>query len=178
MLPGSKFGVFSLSLSISLFLVGAGCSSSSSASPDAPSGPLVTNLTGTLGSLGAVKPIVSSLMISNSGETLIYLSSAMLTCQQLTTSRWLGQATAGSQVIELIVSGDPSVKKYPVPPGEVNFAQGGMSSATETSADSGTIEFTSADINTVAEGVVTAKYGSNQISGTFHATFCAGGQGY
>ncbi len=169
----------SITLVLSVCLSSAGCSSSSGTDPsDAPPGPYTTNLTGTLGALGAVKPTVSSLMISNSGETLIYLSSATLTCDQLKVSRWLGAATAGSQVIELIVSGAPSVKSYDVPPGEVNFAEGGKSSATEVSADSGTIRFTVAEAMGTVEGTVAATYGSNNIHGTFHATYCAGGQGY
>ena len=156
----------------------AACSSTDTVPPDI--GPVAsTALTGTLGSLGAVLPTVSSLMISNSGETLVYLSSAALTCDQLKVSRWLGGATANSQVIELIVSGAPTTTKvYGVPPGEVNFAQGGKSSATETSADSGSISFSRAEAAGDVEGSVTAKYGSTQISGVFHATFCTGGQGY
>ncbi|CAN5907577.1 hypothetical protein BH11MYX2_BH11MYX2_27080 [soil metagenome] len=117
-------------------------------------------------------------MISNSGETLIYLSSATITCDQLTVSRWLGGTTAGSQVIELVIDGAPEVKTYPVPPSEVNFAAGGMSSAGETGASSGSIAFTVAEANSVVEGTVSAKYGSKSISGVFHATFCANGQGY
>ena len=136
-----------------------------------------TVLTGTLGSLGPVQPTVSSLWISNSGETLVYLSSAALTCDQLKTSRWLGSATAGSQVIEIVVKGAPKLSNYAVPPGEVNFAQGGKSSSYETNADSGTIVFTQADAQ-VVEGTVSAAYGSNAIHGTFHAEFCTGGQNY
>lgn len=156
----------------------AACSSSSDGPPP-DVGPIAsTTITGTLGSLGAVQPTVSSFVISNSGETLIYLSSATLTCDQLKVSRWLGGATTDSQVIELIVSGAPTLKTYSVPPGEVNFAQGGKSSATETGADSGTIGFSRADAGGDVEGTVNAKYGSNHISGVFHATFCADGQGY
>jgi hypothetical protein len=157
----------------------AACSSSSSNTAPPDVGPITsTAITGTLGALGAVKPTVSSLMISNSGETLIYLSSATLTCDQLTVSRWLGSATSGSQVIEVIVESPPAVKTYPVPPGEVNFAEGGKSSATEVTADSGTIVISHVEANALVEGTVTAKYGSDQITGAFHATFCANGQGY
>jgi len=136
-----------------------------------------TTLSGTLGALGAVKPIVSTLWISNSGETLVYMSSATLTCDQLMVSRWLGAATTGSQVVEVVIKGAPKLADYPVPPGEVNFAQGGKSSAYETTATSGKIHFTSADAQ-VLEGSVMATYGADSISGTFHGVFCANGQGY
>lgn len=154
-----------------------GCSTTGTPSPDV--GPIdSTAITGTLGSLGAAAPTVSSLMISNSGETLIYLSSAPLTCDQLKVSRWLGGATAGSQVVEVIVEGAPRLEIYAVPPAEVNFAEGGRSSATETGASSGSVAFTRYESNALAEGTFHAKYGSNMVDGVFHATFCAGGQGY
>ena len=60
------------------------------------------------GTLGAVHPIVSSVVMSNSGETLIYLSTATLTCANVQTSRWLGAQPAGSQVIEIVMRGAPS----------------------------------------------------------------------
>ncbi|MDB4937569.1 MAG: hypothetical protein JWP87_4541 [Labilithrix sp.] len=138
-----------------------------------------TALTGKLGALGDVKPTVSSLWISNSGETLVYMSSAPLTCEQLKTSRWLGAATAGSQVIEIVIRGAPKVGDVAVPPGEVNFAQGGKSSSYEVNADSGNITFTKAEATGVVEGTLSASYaGGDTVSGSFHADFCAGGQGY
>jgi hypothetical protein len=105
------------------------------------------------------------------------MSSATITCDQLTVSRWLGSTTAGSQVVEIVIKGDPNVADYPVPPSEVNYAQGGKSSAYEVNADSGTIAFTAADAQ-VVEGTVMATYGSKSLSGTFHAEFCANGQNY
>ena len=136
-----------------------------------------TSLSGTLGALGAVQSTVSSVWISNSGETLVYMSSAAITCDQLTVSRWLGSTTAGSQVVEVVIKGDPKVADYPVPPGEVNYAQGGKSSAYEVKADSGKISFTAADAQ-VVEGTVMGTFGSNSVHGTFHADFCANGQNY
>jgi hypothetical protein len=136
-----------------------------------------TSLTGTLSTLGALQPTVSSLWISNSGETLIYMSSAAITCNQLTVSRWLGSTTADSQVVEIVIQGAPKVADYPVPPNEVNYASGGKSSSYEVNADSGKISFTAIDAQ-VVEGTVTATYGSKSLSGTFHAEFCANGQGY
>jgi hypothetical protein len=137
-----------------------------------------TNVTGTLGPLGPVKPIVSSFVISNSGETLIYLSSAPLTCATMQASRWLGGQPAGSQVIELVMKGKPAVgQTVSVPPGEANYAAGGKSSAYETSAASGSLKFTRSDANGVVEGSLSAKYADgSSISGTFHAEFCANGQ--
>lgn len=157
----------------------AACSSSSDPVPS-DIGPIAsTSITGTLGSLGAVQPTASSFVISNSGETLVYLSSGTLTCDQIKVSRWLGSATANSQVIEIVISGAPSTAKtYAVPPSEVNFAQGGKSSATETSADSGSVVFSRADSGGDVEGTLSAAYGSAHITGVFHATFCASGQGY
>ena len=163
---------------LALLLTAACGSSSSTATVDAGPLPAGTAFTGTLGSLGPVQPTVSSLMISNSGETLIYFSSGAITCDQLTVSRWLGNTTAGTQVIELVFKGAPVVGDLAVPPGEVNFAPGGMSSSHEVGADGGKITLTVATPNAEVAGTVSATYGSDAITGTFHATFCANGQGY
>lgn len=138
-----------------------------------------TTITGTLGKLGAAKPTVTSLFIENSGETLIYMSSAPLTCDLLTNSRWLGSAETGSQVIEIVIPGYPKVTKVAVPSGEVNYAAGGKSSAYEVTAESGSISFTSVTDKSIVEGVFTASYADGStIDGNFHAEFCDGGQGY
>jgi hypothetical protein len=157
--------------------VASGCGSSSPSGPDATLGP-GTSITGTIGSLGVAQPTLSSLMISNSGETLIYLSSGALTCDQLTVSRWLGGTAAGTQVVELVFHGTAKVGLLAVPPAEVNAAAGGKSSANEISADSGAISLEQADPTGMVAGSFNAKYGSNKVSGTFHATFCPNGQGY
>jgi hypothetical protein len=141
-----------------------------------------TSLTGTLGALGAIAPTVSSLVISNSGETLIYMSSAPITCDLLTMSRWLGSVATGSQVVEIVVPSNRASGTVPVEDGgaEVNYAPGGMSSAYEKTAATGSVTFTNSMPNGVVEGRVTATYASpaGNLSGTFHAEFCAGGQGY
>ena len=137
-----------------------------------------TEITGTIGSLGSAQPTVSSLMISNSGETLIYLSSGMLTCDQLTVSRWLGGTATGTQVIEFVFEGAPATGTLDVPPAEINFAPGGMSSSHEVSASSGVISFESAEATSMVAGTFDARQGSDEFSGFFHATFCANGQGY
>jgi hypothetical protein len=105
------------------------------------------------------------------------MSSTTITCDQLKVSRWLGSTTAGAQFVEIVIKGAPKLSDYPVPPGEVNYAQGGKSSSYETNADSGKISFTKADAQ-VVEGSVMATYGTKSISGTFHAEFCANGQGF
>ena len=139
-------------------------------------------ITGTIGTLGAVKPIVSAWVISNSGETLIYLSTAPLTCMMMQTmgAGWLPTLPAGSQVIEIVVKGAPMVKTYPVGllQGEVNYAPGGKSSAYETNATGGSITFTSAMANGPVAGSVMATYAMGSIMGTFQANFCAMGSQY
>jgi predicted anti-sigma-YlaC factor YlaD len=136
-------------------------------------------LTGKLNG-AAILPTLCSQMITYSGETIIYLSSATLTCAQMQTSRWLGSAVAGSQVVEVIIKGDPVVgTSYPVPPGEVNYAIGGKSSATEVTASSGTIKYTLVNLQKTVEGTVTAtSTDGSTISGTFHAEYCVNGQEY
>ncbi len=146
--------------------------------PETPPDFSTTALTGSLGELGEVQPMVSSLMIANSGETLVYLSTAPLSCNGLTISRWLGQTPPEAQVVELVLQGDPEVKTYDVPPSEVNYAKGGRSSAFEVVADSGTIEFVTAKSHELVEGQIDVLYGTDEVKGTFHATFCDGGQGY
>jgi len=151
--------------------------SDASVSHDAAVSGTATALTGTLGMLGSVLPTVSSWVISNSGETLIYLTSAPLTCEQLKVSRWLGAFTAGAQVVEIVVRGNAPVGVARNP--EVNFAAGGKSSAYETAAATASVTFTKSDPMGSIEGKVSATYlPSGEVMGTFHAEFCAGGQGY
>jgi hypothetical protein len=163
------------SLSLLLFVVAvvAGCGQ-----PEPPPDYSTTDLQGRLGDLGDAKPMVSSLMIANSGETLIYMSTEPLTCAGLTISRWLGQVPPDAQVVEVVIKGDPAEKTYAVPPSEINYAKGGRSSAYEVTADSGEITFVTAKPNELVEGEIDAHYGDDELKGTFHATFCDGGQGY
>jgi hypothetical protein len=147
------------------------------------SGALVSDLSGTLGELGAIEPIVSSFVIANSGEILIYLSSAPLTCSQIMVSRWLGSTEAGSQVVEIVVPAKKSTGTVQVGDAdklEVNYAEGGKSSAYEQGASAGEVTFTMSTPNGVYEGMVKATYvkPAGMLMGTFHAQFCAGGQGY
>lgn len=137
-------------------------------------------MTGKLGMLGAVQPIVSSVVISNSGETLVYLATAKIDCTTVATSRWLGSLPAGSQVVELVIKGNPSSgQTVMVPPGEVNYAPGGKSSAYEVVADSGSITFTSAKAMGPVEGTFNASYADGStVTGTFNASFCPMGQNY
>ncbi len=137
-------------------------------------------ITGTLGTLGAVQPIVSSLVISNSGETLVYLSTAPLSCATLQSSRWLGTQPAGSQVIEVVMRGAPTAAQMvQVPPGEVNYAAGGRSSSYEVGASADTITFTEAAAGGPVAGTLRATYrNGSMIAGSFRAEFCDHGQQY
>jgi hypothetical protein len=139
-----------------------------------------TSLTGTLGALGAVQPVVSSLVIAHSGETIIYMSTSKIACSDLAESRWLLKLPAGSQVVEIVIKGAPKLQKYAVPSAEVNYAPGGKSSSYEKNAASGSITFTEGAANAAVSGTVTATYNSpaGSVSGDFHAEFCAGGQEY
>jgi hypothetical protein len=146
------------------------------AGTEAAGGAADTVLSGSLGDLGALQPTVSSLYISNSGETLVYLSSAPITCELLLTSRWLGSAPVDAQVVELVVKGAPVLGPIE---GEVNYAKGGKSSAYETGADTDTITFTESEPDTLVAGTVEATYeDGSKLQGTFRATFCPMGQGY
>jgi hypothetical protein len=138
------------------------------------SGP--TALSGTIGALGAIQPIVSSKVISNSGETLVYMTTAPLSCEQLAMSRWLGGFTKDAQVIEIVVSG--AAKIGPGKKTEVNYAAGGKSSSYEKGAATASVTFTKAEPMGVVEGTVTATYAMGNLTGTFHAEFCPNGQGY
>ena len=138
-----------------------------------------TKLSGNLGALGAVKPTVSSLWISTLGETLVYFSSAQLTCDQVKKLRWLGTVTAGAQVVELVRAGAPMVGTTAVPPATVSYAEGGKASSSEVGATGGSITFTKAEANGAIEGTFTASFdGGDTLEGTFHAAFCAGGQDF
>jgi hypothetical protein len=155
----------------------AGTDAGTTMLPDA-GGP--STLTGTIGSLGAALPIVSSWVINNSGETLVYLSSATLTCATLQASRWLGSQPSGSQVVEIVIKGSPSAgRQVNVPLGEVNYASGGKSSSYEKVAASGSILFTVGAAASAVQGTVSATYSDGtSISGTFNADYCANGQNY
>ena len=107
------------------------------------------------------------------------MSSAPITCDQLKISRWLGMITAGAQVVEVVIAGPPKLATMNVPPGEVNYGEGGRSSAGEVVAEAGSITFTVAEPNTLVEGTLSATYaGGASIRGNFRAEFCAAGQGY
>jgi len=139
-----------------------------------------TSLSGTLGDLGPIKPIVSSFVILNSGERLVYLSTAPITCDTLSTSRWLGSTPMDAQVVEIVVKSSVTTGTVAVGKAEVNYAKGGRSSSYEQNAASGSVTFTINDQMGVAEGSVDATYQNpaGSVKGTFHAEFCDGGQGY
>jgi hypothetical protein len=152
-------------------------------------------LTGTLGTLGAAKPIVAAFTI-HTGPVIvlddraarIYLSSAPLTCAQISTAGWLSSAAAGSQVTEIVVPsweralgiliGGPAPGKPYTTVGEVNYAEGGKSSTEEVKATSGLILTTGLAEGGV-HGTLDATFADgSHLMGMFHAHFCAGGQIY
>jgi hypothetical protein len=141
-----------------------------------------TLLSGELGDLGPLKPTVSSFVIENSGEVLIYMSSATLTCPEIMVSRWLGDAPAGAQVVEIVVPSERAVDTVQVEEGgaEVNYAAGGKSSAYEKSAIAGHVTFTRSLPGTVVEGSFSATFADagDSVKGRFQAEYCEGGQGY
>jgi hypothetical protein len=159
---------------------GAGGSNAGTGGAGGSSGGTNT-ITGTLGALGAAKPIMNAWATTNGPETLIYLSSAPLTCPDMMTMgvKWLSKLPAGTQVIELVVMGAASMKTYNIGPlmGEVNYAEGSKSSATEVTGKAGSLTFTKAMAKGVHEGsfMVTSPF---TAMATFHAEWCQGGTEY
>jgi hypothetical protein len=154
----------------------AGAASSAGAGGSSAGG---SSVTGTLGALGPVQPILNAWATTNGPETLIYLTTATLTCADMMTMgvKWLSKLPAGSQVIEIIVPGSPTTKSYTIgfpDRGEVNYAQGSTSSRTEVTGSAGTIMFTNVVSKMVYEGTinVTAPFSA---MGMFHAEWCQGG---
>jgi len=157
-----------------------GSSGSSSAGSSAAGGS--SSITGTLGALGAVKPIMNGWATTNGLETLVYLSTSPLTCAQMMTQgvRWLGTLPAGTQVIEIVVGNPSSTKTYTIGTpaalggGEVNYAEGSKSSASEVTGKTGSITFTTATAKGVQEGMISVS-APFMASGNFHAEWCEGG---
>jgi hypothetical protein len=151
----------------------------------APSTGGASNLTGTLGALGAAQPVMAGWATTNGLETLIYLSSAPLTCEQMMTRgvKWLSKLPAKSQVIEIVVGTPSAAKSYTVGMsaafggGEVNYAEGSKSSSTEVTGKTGTITLTTATAKGVHEGTISVS-APFMVSGPFHAEWCEGGTEY
>jgi hypothetical protein len=132
-------------------------------------------------------PVMAAFATTNGFETLIYTSSsANLTCALMAMQgvKWLGMLPAGTQVLEIVVEATPSAKTYMLGSGpaafgggEVNYAQGSMSSATETTGTAGSITLTKTTPMGVQEGMIniTAPF---MVSGSFHAEWCQGGTEY
>jgi hypothetical protein len=140
------------------------------------------SLTGTLGALGPVQPVLSGWATTNGLETLIYLSTAPLTCAQMMMmgTKWLSSLPPGSQVIEIVIRGTATVGTVPVGflQGEVNYAEGSKSSSYEVTATGGSINITKAVAKSVFEGTIMATYAMGSVMGTFHADWCQGGSEY
>lgn len=155
------------------------CASSDSAADSA----VVDVLTGTLGDLGAVQPIVAGQVIEYSGETITYLSTVDLACSDMAESRWLGNLDPDAQIVEIVYKSDTTSTELEVGGTgslEVNYAKGGRSSAYEESAVSGTVSLTSHTAGGPIAGYVNATYSdpSGEVYGPFQADFCEGGQQY
>lgn len=163
----------------------AGASGSSAAAGSGAAPMSGSHVTGTLGALGDAQPVMAGWATTNGLETLVYLSSAPLTCAMMMTQgvKWLSKLPAKSQVIEIVVGNPSNTKKYTIGTsaalggGEVNYAEGSKSSSTEVTGRTGSITFTKAMAKGVQEGTfeVTAPY---MASGTFHAEWCEGGTEY
>ena len=141
------------------------------------------DLTGMLGALGPVEPVLNAWATSNGLETLIYLTTAPLTCEMMKTmgTPWLRSLPAGSQVIEIVVRGKAMVGTTMVGflQGEVNYAEGSKSSSYEVVGSSGSIMFTTADDMMLYEGTIMAMFpGGGMVSGSFRAEWCEGGAEY
>jgi hypothetical protein len=143
------------------------------------------NLTGMLGLLGPVKPVMVGWATNNGNENLIYLSTAPLTCAMMQTmgTKWLASLPAGTQVIEIVTNNIYiGVGSFDIgfPTGEVNYAEGSKSSSTEvqgTSGPPGGLVYTKVIPQMVYEGTVnvTAPF---TLSGSFHADWCQGASEY
>lgn len=142
-------------------------------------------ITGTLGALGPAQPVMAGWATTNGLETLVYLSTAPLTCAMMMTQgvKWLSKLPAGSQVIEIVVGNPSSTKTYMIGQaaalggGEVNYAEGSKSSSTEVTGKTGKITFTKAGAMAVQEGTIEVT-APQMFSGTFHAEWCQGGTEY
>jgi hypothetical protein len=163
----------------------AGGAAPAAGSGGAPAPGGASNITGTLGTLGPVQPLIAGWATTNGLETLVYLSSAPLTCAQMMTRgvKWLSTLPAHTQVIEIVVGNPSAVKSYAIGSsaafggGEVNYAEGSKSSSTEVTGKAGTIMFTTATAKGVQEGTINVS-APFMASGTFHAEWCEGGTEY
>jgi hypothetical protein len=144
-----------------------------------------SSLMGTLGALGPVKPVMAGWATTNGLETLVYLSTAPLTCEMMMTRgvKWLSKLPAGSQVLDIVVGTPPTAKTYNLGTpaalggGEVNYAEGSKSSSTEVTGRSGSITLTTANANGVQDGMIDVS-APFMVKGTFHAEWCEGGTEY
>ena len=140
-----------------------------------------TVLTGTLGDLGELQPIVDGRVIEYSGETITYLSTVELPCESMAESRWLGNLDADAQIVEIVYKSDTTETELEVGGTgslEVNYAKGGRSSSYEEGADSGTVTLTDHVSGGDISGYVDASFSSpsGSVNGPFDAVFCPGGQ--
>ncbi|MCA9488381.1 MAG: hypothetical protein KC621_00615 [Myxococcales bacterium] len=170
---------YRLSCLLPLILPVVGCAADGSSASDTA----YSVLTGDLGELGELNPIVSGQVIEYSGETITYLSTVDLACDAMVESRWLGALDPDAQVIEIVFKSDTAGTDLEVGGTgslEVNYASGGRSSAYEVGAASGTVSLTDHTAGGPIVGYVDATYThpSGFVAGPFEAEFCPGGQQY
>lgn len=165
----------------SLGLFSAGCTGGDKGGSD--SGPLPDVLTGTLGDLGTLAPIVSGNVIEYSGETITYLSTVDLPCSAMAESRWLGNLDPSAQIIEIVYKSATTGTHFEVGGTgelEVHYAKGGRSSSYEENASTGAADIADRGSGDPISGTVDAvfKNPAGSLAGPFSAEFCAGGQEY
>lgn len=142
-----------------------------------------TELTGTLGELGPLNPIVAGRVVEYSGETITYLSTVPLACEAMVASRWLLALDADAQIVEIVFASDTTDTDLEIGgPGnlEVHYAKGGRSSSYEETADSGTVTLIEHNSGGPIAGTLDATFTSpaGSLNGPFEAEFCLGGQEY
>jgi hypothetical protein len=149
-------------------------------------GSVGNNITGTYGS-DPIKPVMAGFWIGQPGNPaesgggpFIYLFSGAVTCSDLSQgSGWLTSIPTGTQVLEMIVGTTSTGTSVPTAShagknvAEVNYATGG--SAAEARATSGNVTLTSYIKDVAVEGTIDVTFPTGKATGTFHATWCPGG---
>jgi hypothetical protein len=173
-----------------LCFTAAACSSSTAASTPVSNGDAggvagSGSLTGTYGT-DAIKPIVAAYWIGKPGDPaesgggpFIYLFSEPVTCDAISKgSGWAPSLPAAAQVLELIVgvtaTGTAAAASPHAGPNvaEVNYF--GQTS-TEARATSGAVTLTAYVKDVSVDGTVDVTFPAGNAKGTFHATWCPGG---
>ena len=117
-------------------------------------------------------------------DTVVYLFSEKVDCDQITTAGWDGTLADGTQMLEIKMIGS-DLAVYPVvatatpAPGEasVNTTLVSAGQPTEGAAKSGTVTLAAFAAGASAAGSFDLKFaGGEALSGTFAVTYCAAGR--